>query len=160
MKRFAIVGSSTAVAIIIATALFLRPSRTIWRGVELATPDHIPPAARSVIHSMMARHRDLVGELVTRVILLDYDGVARTAGELYDEPALAKPIAGDELNAALPVRFFDLQKDMRVGTRRVVEAAARKDRVSLSEDFAALTKTCIACHDLYLHGPPADVPLR
>lgn len=160
MKRYAILGSSTAVAIIVATALFLRPSRTIWRGAELAAPDHIPAAARAVIHTMMTRHRELVGDLVTRVILLDYDGVARTAGDLYDEPALAKPIVGDELNSALPAHFFDLQKDMRDGTRRVVEAAARKDGARVAEDFAALTKTCIGCHDLYLHAPAPDVLAR
>jgi hypothetical protein len=160
MRRYVILGSSTAVAAIIATALFLRPSRTIWHGAELATPDHIAPAARSVIHSMMTRHPELVGDLVTRVILLDYDGVARTAGDLYDEPALAKPIVGDELNSALPARFFDLQKDMRDGARRVVEAAARKDGARIAEDFAALTRTCIGCHDLYLHTPGPDVPNR
>jgi hypothetical protein len=160
LTRYAIFGSSTAVAAIIATALFLRPTRTIWRGPEMAAPEHIAPAVRSVIHSMMSRHRELVGDLMANVIVLDYDGAARTAGVPYDEPTLAKPIVGDELNRLLPGHFFDLQRDMREGARRVVEAAARKDGARLAEELAGLTKTCIACHDLYLHAPSPASPAR
>ena len=45
----------------------------------------------------MQRHGEQFGNLVSRVVVLDYDGAARTAGEIYDEPTLARPLTGDEL---------------------------------------------------------------
>jgi hypothetical protein len=122
----------------------------------MATPERIAPAARAVIRSKMLRHRSQLGELVLRVIVLDYDGTARAAGEIFDEPALARPVAGDELNALLPERFFQLQADLRSGARLLVAAAARKDGRRLAEEFSSLTKTCIACHDLYLHSDSTE----
>lgn len=50
---------------------------------------------------------------------------------------LARPTAGDELNAALPERFFQSQDAMRAVARQLVETAARRDRPRLSESFAA-----------------------
>ncbi len=152
MKNKLVVATSTLVAGAIAIALILRPSRSISPRPELGTPEHIPPAARAVIRSRMQRHGEQLGNLVSRVVVLDYDGAARTAGEIYDEPTLARPLTGDELNAVLPERFFVLQDELRGEARRLVAAAARRDSAQLSQEFSVLTKTCISCHDLYLHG--------
>jgi hypothetical protein len=102
----------------------------------------------------MQRHGEQLGTLVSRVVVLDYDGAARAAGEIYDEPALARPITGDELNGVLPARFFVLQDDLRAQARRLVTAAARRDSTQLAVEIGALTKSCVSCHDLYLHGAP------
>jgi hypothetical protein len=152
MKNKLVIATSTLVAGAIAIALILRPTRSISPLPELGTPEHIPPAARAVIRSRMQRHGEQLGTLVSRVVLLDYEGAARTAGEIYDEPTLARPLTGDELNGVLPERFFVLQDDLRAEARRLVTAAARRDSAKLAEEVGALTKSCISCHDLYLHG--------
>ena len=107
---------------------------------------------RAVVRSKMNHHGEQLTTLVSRVVLPDYDGIARAAGAIFDEPVLARPTAGDELNAALPERFFQSQDAMRAVAKQLVETAARRDRPRLSESFAALTKTCLQCHDLYLYG--------
>jgi hypothetical protein len=154
MKTRAIIASSTVVGVIVALALFLRPTRTIPRGPELPVAERIPPAMREVIASKMRRHAEQLPALVSKVVVLDYDGAARAAGEIFDEPGIARPVAGDELNSVLPERFFVLQDGLRSGARQVVEAAAGRDSARLSEAFGNLTKTCVACHDVYLRGAP------
>jgi hypothetical protein len=158
MKNKLVVATSTLVAGAITMALVLRPTRSIFPRPELGTPEHIPAAARAVIRSRMQRHGEQLGALVSRVVVLDFDAAARTAGEIYDEPWLARPLTGDELNGVLPARFFVLQEDLRTEARRFVTAAARRDSGQLAEELGALTKTCIACHDLYLHGGPDSPP--
>jgi cytochrome c' len=152
MKRPFLVASSTLVAGIVAVLLFLRPTRTISPGPEMATPQRIPPAASSVIRSKMRRHGEQMRTLVSHVVVLDYDGMARAAGEIFDEPALARPIAGDELNGLLPPRFFDLQDAMRAQARSLVDAAAQRNSKAVADSFGALAKSCIGCHDAYLTG--------
>jgi hypothetical protein len=152
MKNHLVIATSTLVAGAIAIALLLRPTRSIPPGPEMGTPGHISPAARAIIRSKMQRHREQLGALLSQMVVLDYDGSARTAGEIFDEPALARPITGDELNGALPERFFVLQDRLRADARQVVAAAARRDRVGFGQAFGALAGSCIACHDVYLHG--------
>jgi hypothetical protein len=155
MKTRIIIASSTVLGCVVALALLLRPSRTIQRGPELPTPERIPPAMRRVIASKMRRHAEQLPALVSKVVVLDYDGAARSGGEIFDEPGLARPVAGDELNNLLPPRFFVLQDALRDGARQVVQAAAERNSARLSEALGNLTKTCVSCHDVYLRG---DVP--
>ena len=100
----------------------------------------------------MARHQDQMRTLVSRVVMLDDDGIARAAGEIFDEPALARPVAGDELNGLLPERFFVLQDELKAGSRRLVAASLSKNHVAMADEFAALAKSCVNCHEVYLHG--------
>ncbi len=152
MKTRALLVSSTVVACVIALAVLLRPSRSIHHGPEMARPERIPAPARSVIASKMSRHAEQMSTLMTQVLVLDFDGAAHTAGEMFDEPGLARPIAGDELNGLLPERFFVLQDGLRSQARQVVAAAAAHDADRLAGVFGELTKTCVACHAVYLHG--------
>lgn len=101
-----------------------------------------------------------MGLVEQKLRLLDYEGAARTAGEIYDEPTLGRPLTGDELNGVLPERFFLLQDDLRGGARRLVTAAALPDNTQLAGELGALTKTCMACHDLYLHWEPDSTTAR
>jgi hypothetical protein len=157
-RRHLAIATSTLVAAAIAVALILRPSRSISPGPEIATPERIPPAARAVIRSKMQVHRAQMADLILRVVVLDYDGVARAGGAIFDEPTLARPLGGDELNGVLPERFFALQDDLRAEARRVVAAAARKDGPLIATELGVLTKTCVTCHDLYLRGTDGAVP--
>jgi hypothetical protein len=152
VKNPLIIATSTLVAGAIALALILRPAQSISPGPELRAPERISPAARSIIHSKMRRHREQLGALLAQVVVLDYEGSARTAGEIFDEPALARPVTGDELNGALPERFFLLQDRLRADARRITAAAARRDGPGFGQAFGALAGSCIACHDAYLRG--------
>jgi hypothetical protein len=150
-KSTVIIGSAI-LAGAVGLALFLRP-RTVAHE-ELSAPASIPPALVHVIKSRMGRHDEQMKALLTRVVLLDDDGVARAAGAIFDEPALARPLAGDELNGLLPERFFVLQDEVRQRARNLVFASERHDRAAVAAEFAALSKTCLDCHQVYLHGDP------
>jgi hypothetical protein len=157
MTKHLVIGSSTLLAAAVVAALvFLRPSPT-GRDHLAATP-RIPPAARAVLTHRMQRHGDEMRDLVTKVILLDDDAAARIGGEIYDEPTLARPLGGDELNGLLPERFFVLQDELRGQARRLVEAVARRDRAAVGDELGRLTRTCVACHEVYLHESPAGTP--
>jgi hypothetical protein len=148
-KSTAIIGSAL-LAGAVGLALFLRP-RTV-RQEQLAAPASIPPAMIHVIRGKMGRHDAQMKALLTRVVLLDDDGIARAAGEIFDEPALARPVTGDELNGVLPERFFVLQDELRRRAKQLVVASNRHDRAAVAVEFAALSKTCLDCHDVYQRG--------
>ena len=152
-KSAAIVGSAV-LAGVVGLAIFLRPKPA--GREELPAPGGVPPAMIHVLKTKMGRHDLQMQRLLSRVVLLDDDGVARAAGEIFDEPALGRPLTGDELNGLLPERFFALQDELRQQTRQLVIASNRHDRAAVANEFAALTKTCIACHEVYLRG--AAVP--
>jgi hypothetical protein len=149
MRKTLLIASSSLAAGALATALFLRPARL---GIEkLPEPTYLPPAARQVLKGRMERHGGEMRELVMRIILMDDDGAARVAGAIYDEPTLARPLAGDELNGMLPERFFVLQDELKASAKRTVGALARGDHAAIGDELAALTKSCVVCHDAYLH---------
>ena len=145
-------ASSTLIAGAIAIALFLRPSRTIQP--EMAPPRGIPPALRAILRERMRRHADQMRDLVASALVLDYDGAARAAGAIYDEPTLARPLAPDELNQLIPDRFFTLQDELRTQTRQVVRAAAEQDGSKVAEELGGLARTCVLCHSAYLYERP------
>lgn len=147
-----ILASSTLVAGAIAVALILRSNHSIPPGPEMAVPEGIPPSARAAIRAKMRLHAQRLPTLISSAVALDYEGVARSAGEIFDEPALARPAPGDELDGLLPERFFVLQGALRAAARSAVEGAARRDSVSLSRASGELIETCVSCHDLYLHS--------
>jgi hypothetical protein len=147
---------STFVAGALAVALILKPTRTIPPGPELGAPTHLPALARGALHGRMQRHGQQLAALVVDAVLLDRGEVSRIAGEIYDEPRLARPLAGDALEGQLPERFFQLQDELRAHAKRLVSAAAADAPTArLADELAGLTKTCVACHDSYLHDAPA-----
>lgn len=150
LVRRSITIGAVAVASVVGTALLLRP-RPVAHD-ELPPSTFIPNAARQVVHTKMERHDAQMRTLLSKVLLLDDDGVARAAGEVFDEPALASPVAGDELNSLLPRRFFSLQDDLRARARQLVIASQRHDHAAVADEFGALAKTCVACHQVFLYG--------
>jgi hypothetical protein len=146
-RSTAIVGA-VIVATAVGLALFLRPKPTAREW--LPAPGTIPPAAVAVLRTKMGHHDAQMKTLLDRVLMLDDDGIARAAGAIFDEPALARPILGDELNALLPERFFALQTEMRERARLLVAASVHHDRADVAEEFGALSKSCVACHEVYL----------
>lgn len=131
------------------------PSPTVKQG--LAAPGYLGPLARGLLKRRMARHgRDMLA-LTQAVIFLDRETTQRLATGISDEPRLTRPIAGgaDDLNTALPERFFVLQDELRSRAKALVEVARTKDDASLAARFGELTQTCVSCHSTYLEpGPP------
>ncbi|HVU51783.1 MAG TPA: hypothetical protein VHL80_13900 [Polyangia bacterium] len=148
MTRSGVIIGAVAAGAVIGVLSFLRPKPTARD--ELAAPGTIPPAAVAVLRSKMVHHDAQMKTLLDRVLMLDDDGIARAAGEIFDEPALARPLLGDELNALLPERFFALQGELREHARRVVAASVRHDRAAVADELGALSKSCVACHEAYL----------
>jgi hypothetical protein len=148
MSRSTVIVGAVILAAAVGLAVFLRPKPTARE--ELAAPGTIPPAALAVLRTKMGHHDAQMKTLLDRVLMLDDDGIARAAGEIFDEPALARPVLGDELNALLPERFFTLQNDVRERARQLVAASGRHDRAGVAEEFGALSKSCVACHEVYL----------
>ena len=157
MTKYVTVIGATVLATSVGLAIALRP-KPLGDGA-LPTSQVIPPAARQVVKSKMGRHQQQMQTLVSRVVLLDDEGVSRAAGEMFDEPALARPIAGDELNGLLPERFFVLQDELRAQARRLVIASSKRDREAVAVEFGALAKTCVSCHQVFLYGD-RPVPTR
>jgi hypothetical protein len=150
MTKSTVLLGSVALAAVVGLAVFLRP-RAAGRE-SLPVPERIPAAMLQVLKTKMGRHDLQMRALTSRVVLLDDDGVARAAGEVFDEPAIARPLTGDELNGVLPERFFVLQDEMRQRARQLVRASEKHDRAAVADDFAALSRTCVACHEVYLRG--------
>jgi hypothetical protein len=144
------IAGSAILATAIGLGLFLRPKPTARE--ELAAPVSLPPIARQALKTKMARHQIQMRTLVSHIVMLDDDGVARAAGEIFDEPSLARPVAGDELNGLLPERFFALQDELKARSRRVVVASLARNHAAMADEFAALAKSCVDCHDVYLRG--------
>ena len=150
MTKSLAASGSLVLAAIVGAAILLRPKPVAHE--ELPASAALPPAARQVVRSRMARHEGQMQALVSRVVLLDDDGVARVGGEIFDEPAIARPIAGDELNGLIPERFFVLQDDLRARARQLVIASQKHDPDAVAAEFAALAKSCVACHQVFVHG--------
>lgn len=119
---------------------------------KLATPDYLPALARSLLHSRMQRHGRDQSRLVLAVTLLQRDVVKSIADDIAAEPRLVRPLAEgrDELNSALPERFFVLQDALRLRAKDLSAAAAKKDDDALARAFGQLVQNCVACHSTYL----------
>jgi hypothetical protein len=155
VTRSITIGGSVVVASAIGLALLLRPRPVAHE--ELPASTFIPATVRQVVKSKMHRHEEQMRTLLSRVVLLDDDGVARAAGEVFDEPALAGPVEGDELNNLLPHRFFVMQDELRAHARQLVIASQKHDHAAVADEFASLAKTCVNCHQVFLYGDSGAV---
>jgi len=156
MRSRWVVLSSTTAAVAIAVALLLRPSRV--SEPLLPAPTHIPPDVRAALRSRMLQHGAQMNALLLDVVLLNRDATARIAGALYDEPPIDRGFSRGFTDASgpeeLPARFFTLQAQLRERARALVVAAASNNADEMAERFATLTRTCVLCHEAYLHDDP------
>ncbi len=148
------------VGIGVAATLLLIPSRRLGRDQHLATPEHIPAAVRAALHQRMERHGNDMVDLSWSVVLLKYDLVERLAGQIAGESPIARSLGDVEtpVNAALPARFFELQDHLLAQAKQLADAAhtAEPDRLAIA--YAALARTCVSCHALYLTRPAPAAP--
>jgi cytochrome c556 len=108
----------------------------------------------------MARHGQDMLALTQAVIFLDHESTQRLATVIAEEPRLTRPIAGgeDDLNAALPERFFVLQDELRSRAKALAEVSRGTDNDSLAARFGELTQTCVSCHSTYLEPVAKPAP--
>lgn len=150
MTKAVTITGAAVLAGAVGLALLLRPQP--MGNERLPETASIPPAARQVIRSKMGRHDLQMRTLLSRVVLLDDDGAARAAGEIFDEPSLARPVVGDELNGLLPERFFTLQDELKASARRLVVASGQHDHATMASELGVLAKSCVSCHQVFLYG--------
>jgi len=110
----------------------------------------------------MLQHGSQMNALLLDVVLLDRDAAARIAGALYDEPPIergfSRGFTGASAPEELPARFFALQAQLHEKARALVVAAASNSADEMAERFASLTRTCVLCHEAYLHDDPRAGP--
>lgn len=119
---------------------------------SLGRPEYLSDLARQILRRRMERHgRDMI-HLMTGVVLLRREVVQTIAQELSREPRITRPLpdARDELNSALPEKFFVLQDELRDRAKALEAAAKGSSDKELGESFARLTQTCVACHSAFL----------
>lgn len=145
-----VVGAVVAAAVVVG--LFFWFLRRAEEARRLPVPGYLPPTARALLDSQMQLHGHQMAELGWRVVRLDYRGVAELARDLAAGSMLARPIEPDatQLNAALPVQFFELQDELKASARELAEAAGRNDGRRLASAYSNLSRTCVACHLVYL----------
>lgn len=130
----------------------------VKKGLE--TPSYLSPIARHLLKQRMARHGGDTLALVQAVLFLDHETTQRLAAEIAAEPRLTRPIAGgaDDINAALPERFFVLQDELRSRALDLAQAARGPDNEKLAARLGELTQTCVSCHSTYLEPPARPAP--
>jgi cytochrome c556 len=121
---------------------------------HLAEPQYLPEAARALLHTRMQHHGESMTELLSTVVLLDYEGTQRSAREIVEEPRLARPTTMDatQLNSRLPERFFALQDQLHMRAAQLEATATAHDPARLASAYGQLAETCVACHAVYLSG--------
>lgn len=131
---------------------------TARKGLE--EPSYLSLIARQLLKQRMARHGADMLALVQAVLFLDHQTTQRLAAEIAAEPRLTRPIAGglDDVNAALPERFFILQDELKSRAIDLAGASRSSDPAQLAARLGELTQTCVSCHAAYLEPPPALAP--
>ncbi len=126
-------------------------------SLELPSPDYLPPLARKLLRKRMERHGRDQYRLVLAVTLLQRQVVKSLATGIAEEPRIVRPIAEgqDDLNAALPERFFVLQDALRLRAKDLANAASKQDDASLAKAFGQLVEVCVGCHSAYLNPTTA-----
>jgi hypothetical protein len=128
---------------------------------RLPPPEHVSHETSVEIQARMARHGEVMTNLVRAVVLLDRPTIRILANRIADEELIARVGAGREpKHPVLPPEFFAFQDELATDARQLAEAAAdgSADRI-LAERFALLTRTCVSCHTVYLHGRPEPDPV-
>lgn len=155
----ALVGLSVAASLSAALAAEPRANR------PLPPPEYLSPDARAELRARMGRHAVTLSSLVQAVVLLDRPAIRTLAGRIAEEETLARLNAPTKSGKPLPLpaQFF-AELDALRETAGDLAAAAGQPRAGREEDreladrFAALARTCVGCHSVYLHGGPETAP--
>ena len=131
---------------------------------RLPAPEHVTSETRAELGARMGRHAETMSTLIRSVVLLDKPTIRALASRMADEELIARASANrgvtERRKLNLPQEFFAEQTALSVAARELAAAAVDggNDEV-LADRFSALTRTCIGCHSVYLHGRPSPRPL-
>lgn len=128
---------------------------------RLPAPDHVSPETRAEIVARMGRHADTMSNLIRSVVVLDRPSIRALATRIADEEIVARAAKADseKRRLNLPSEFFAEQTALTVAARALAAAADGSDDDELAERFSRLTRTCVGCHSVYLHGRPGPHPV-
>ncbi len=128
-------------------------------AVHLVDPENLSAATRAKLDERMARHGNVMSNLVSAVVLLDRPTITILAQRIADEEVVARVEAkgSKKWESRLPKGFFAEQDALRSAAQSLAISAAQggPDNV-MADRFATVARTCVACHSLYLHGRPED----
>lgn len=147
-----------ALTLVLAADPPKKPAKPAIVKQGLEAPSYLSPVARQFLKQRMKRHGVDMLAMLKSVLFLDHETTQRIAAELAAEPRLTRPIAGgsDDLNTALPERFFVLQDELRSRALDLAAAAKAPDDVQLATRLGEVTATCVSCHSVYLE--PRQAP--
>jgi cytochrome c556 len=130
-------------------------ARAVAAPDRAGSPEPLSPAAREILKARMASHARDMGDLVSSIMVLDYDRIAATGDAIAADVDLSRPISQDatELNAALPEKFFARQDELRGGAKALAAAARARDPGRVAQEYGRLAEGCVHCHAAY--RPPA-----
>lgn len=146
----AIVGLGVAFRQVDAAPLRTRLPAAAYMTAETATE----------FKSRMSRHGNTMSNLVRAVVLLDRPTIRTLAGRIADEEIVARlgRTSPEGKRFRLPPEFFDQQDALRGAAQKLAASATvESDDNALADHFAAVARTCVACHSSYLRPP---IPIR
>ena len=147
-----------ALLVVTATRAADEPAQVAQR---LPAPEHVTAETRAELHARMGRHAESMSNLIRAVVLLDRPTIRALASRIAEEELITRSnktiLERRRLN--LPHEFFAEQTALSVAARDLAGAAADGgDDAALADRLSALTRTCVGCHSVYLHGRPAPQP--
>jgi hypothetical protein len=137
----------------------VKPSAAAGSEASKKAPE-LSELARQLLRRRMERHGKELSQLLMAVVLLRREVVEPLARDVAAEPRIVRPLPGDqdELNAALPERFFVLQDELRARAKELAEASKTKKDKELAEALARLTQVCVSCHSAFLEPRRDEAP--
>lgn len=120
--------------------------------IELDPSDELGEEAHLLLQHWMGRHGDEIEELFWAAITLKYEPTYEIAS------GLAEHVAGthsnlEDLGAEVSGQFLALRGEFEQRLLAIANAAAKRDAAATAEAFAAMTTTCVRCHQVYLGLP-------
>jgi cytochrome c556 len=114
-------------------------------------PEPLSPVVQALLKQRMVSHSSDMNDLVSAIMLLDYQRIADRAEKIASDANLSRPISGDatELNASLPEKFFVYQDRVKFEARGLMEAAGAADPYQVASKYGRLAETCVGCHADY-----------
>lgn len=126
-------------------------ARAVAAPARLKPPESLPGAARQILRQRMISHARDMGELVSAIMVLDYERIQSRAQSIAADVNLSRPITQDatELNSALPEKFFLHQDALRLQAGYLANAAARQSAFDVASAYGTVAQTCVQCHATY-----------
>ena len=131
-------------------------ARAIAAPDRTGPPEPLSPAAREILKERMASHARDMGDLVSAIMVLDYDRIAARGDAIAADVNLSRPVSHDatELNSALPERFFERQDELRARARALAAAAHARGPDRVAAEYGRLSEGCVRCHADYRPAAP------